>query len=159
MEAFLWSLIAGITAAFVTQFFTFRRFQSERWWDRKADAYAKIIEALHRATEHYRTLQIYEEHNAEAPREVIDAAKGSFSEIYRQTAIGAYVISDEAANMLQDLQKRCKEIKEDDEGSYSLCIGLNHAYSDALKEMRKIAKHDLGVEGGLLWEMKKQIQS
>lgn len=44
------SLIGGAFWSYLTVYFALRRFRSERWWDRKADAYSRIIESLHHMT-------------------------------------------------------------------------------------------------------------
>ena len=40
------AIVAAVVTAVLTVRLSFRRFQAERWWDRKADAYANIIGAL-----------------------------------------------------------------------------------------------------------------
>jgi hypothetical protein len=44
--------VVAVLTAIITVQLSFRRFQAERWWDRKADAYSRIIEALHHAIAH-----------------------------------------------------------------------------------------------------------
>jgi hypothetical protein len=41
------SLVISVFTAVLTVQLSLRRFQSERWWERKVDAYTRIIEALH----------------------------------------------------------------------------------------------------------------
>jgi len=51
MQQTLLSILAGLIIAFFTSLITVRlalkQFFSERWWERKADAYSKIVEALY----------------------------------------------------------------------------------------------------------------
>ncbi len=45
------NLLAGVPVALLTAWltvkFALRRFQSEKWFERRVDAYTKVIEALH----------------------------------------------------------------------------------------------------------------
>ena len=40
-------LVIAVVSARVTVHFALKRFYSEKWWERKAEAYSSIIEALH----------------------------------------------------------------------------------------------------------------
>jgi len=45
------NLLVGVPVALLTSWltvkFAFRRFQSEKWFERRVDVYTKVIEALH----------------------------------------------------------------------------------------------------------------
>jgi hypothetical protein len=41
------SLLIAIVSAVVTVQLAFRRFRSERWWEKRANSYAELMEALH----------------------------------------------------------------------------------------------------------------
>jgi hypothetical protein len=43
------ALVGGIVSAWLTYVFAWRRFRTEKWWERRADAYEKIMDALHSA--------------------------------------------------------------------------------------------------------------
>ena len=55
MNDFLIGIPAAILIAAVSSWITvqlaLRRFRRERWWERKTDAYTKVIEALHNSKE------------------------------------------------------------------------------------------------------------
>ena len=40
-------LVVAVVASLVTVRLSLKRFYAERWWDRKADAYTRVIAALH----------------------------------------------------------------------------------------------------------------
>lgn len=42
------ALIVGVATALVTVKLSIRKFYTERWWERRADAYSRIVEALHK---------------------------------------------------------------------------------------------------------------
>jgi len=51
MDLILTKLLPGLLIAVVTAIVTIhlsiKRFHSERWWERKADSYSRIVESLH----------------------------------------------------------------------------------------------------------------
>src|SRR3984893_13906661 len=93
-------LVAVVTAVLTVQL-SFRRFQAERWWDRKAEAYSKIIEALHHAVA-YTSMSYSDwvenvEHTEEYKERLGESYSKALKEIEIATGVGAYIISDEAA--------------------------------------------------------------
>lgn len=41
------SAVSGLLAAVATVWLSLRQFQQQRWWERRLDAYTKVVEALH----------------------------------------------------------------------------------------------------------------
>lgn len=46
VQSILVSIVAGAVAALITATLTYRRFQSEQWWHKKAAVYGNIFESL-----------------------------------------------------------------------------------------------------------------
>jgi hypothetical protein len=96
--------ITGILVALVTTRLALRRFYSERWWERKLQAYSTILESLY-------DMKRYSEEAIDAfesGRELSDDWKTQLhaqysrgrNEIDKATAIGAFGISDGASRYL-----------------------------------------------------------
>jgi hypothetical protein len=112
------SLVVSVFTAVLTVQLSLRRFQAERWWERKVDAYSRIIEALHHVMAFNSMVidemafgnQFSKEHKAEI--------KSSYDKAQRdlQLAIdvGAYVISDDIAKILTELKSRPKKDENDE---------------------------------------------
>ena len=72
---FLGTLITGIVIAVVSSFvsarvtvhYALKRFHSEKWWERKAEAYGAILEALHHVRNHADTNIAFLERGKELP--------------------------------------------------------------------------------------------
>jgi len=41
------AILIGALSALITADLAFRRFRTEKWWERKVEAYTKVIESLH----------------------------------------------------------------------------------------------------------------
>ncbi|TKJ38316.1 MAG: hypothetical protein CEE38_06040 [Planctomycetes bacterium B3_Pla] len=144
--------ITTVCAAFLSARWAVRRAYQERWWDRKEQAYREIIDALHDLLR-YSSFEADRELSREQGREQWDHPKRKefgalYAEAYwkvqRMTDIGPFVISENAAQILQKLRDRPKlewgelpalELREQD----AAC------YSEALDGIRKCARADLKV--------------
>src|SRR5207253_1568723 len=98
--------VALLTAWFTVRF-ALRRFQSEKWFERRVDAYTKIIEALHfmkHCTE--RQLRAFER-DIDMPKDIEDELVNSYrkglADLRRLTDMGALLFSSEAIEILDTL--------------------------------------------------------
>jgi hypothetical protein len=140
--------VVAVLTAIITVQLSFRRFQAERWWDRKADAYSRIIEALHHAIAHAsmasdECLTGYVEYSEEYRKRILDSYRKAQIDLEIATGVGAYVISDEAAKILKDLEHRPPQVDPLD--TYGRLEADLKDYEKALDEIREIAKKDLKV--------------
>lgn len=140
--------VTTVIAAFLSARWAVRRAYQERWWDRKEQAYREIIDALH---------DLLRYSSFEADRE-LTGARGDhpkekefgalYSEAYwkvqRMTDIGPFVISEKAAQILQELRDRPK-LAWDDCPTFELREQEAAHYRDALDGIRDCAKADLRV--------------
>jgi hypothetical protein len=147
-STFLPSLLVGICTAVITVRLSLRRFHAERWWERKADAYSRIVEALHTAA-HYWVAQLNEDESGqemskEREKQLSEDYDRAASELAKATGVGAYIISEEVADALQNLQKRRRH--DPRECAWTEIYDEEYtAHKEALTEIRKLAKKDLGV--------------
>jgi len=137
------SLLVAIVTAIVTVRLSLGRFRTERWWERKADAYSRIVGAL---SDSIRFCDAEAKNfigEGAASPELGQRYSDAWHKLERATAIGAYIISDDAASTLDRLARREKNPGTD---HYSFLMGESKAYSAALTEIRREAKRDLQVE-------------
>lgn len=148
LSSFLASLFLAACTAFITVRLSLRRFHAERWWERKAEAYSRIVEVLYQAME-YCASHLHEEASGkelseDRDRELSEGYVRSYRELRKVAAVGAYMISDEAARTLASLLNRPRldpkhcawvEVFDDD----------FKAYKEALEKIRALAKNDLKV--------------
>jgi len=143
--AFLASVIAAAVAGFTARF---QRFAKERWWDRKAEAYSRIIDALSGVVySHEEWYDAELEHRGipdEQRNEIDEHWRKGYAELKRATAIGSFLISAQAeAALAQMWHDTGKGVHPADwfgqlESNYTTA-------SDCLKKLVGAAKKDLGV--------------
>lgn len=148
VSSILPSLIVGVCTAIFSVRLALRRFHAERWWERKAEAYSRIVEALYNAVEYWSAQSDAnmrgERLSEQREKELVEGYEQAYRELKKATAVGAYIISDEVVMVLDALEgrprldpKKCAWFEVSD----AEC----EAYSKALAEVRKLAKKDLGV--------------
>lgn len=143
--AFAASLMATAVAIYNTRF---RRFALEKWWERKAEAYTRIIEALADMVNYYQQIGDAEVRGRELPeerrQEIDEHWKQGYREVVKATNIGAFLISSEAEASLRRFREGPKEKPHPDDWFQQ----LDNSYAGAkqcLKELVACAKEDLRV--------------
>lgn len=101
------ALLVSILTAYMTVRFSLRQFYSQKWWEKKAEAYSHIMEHLSYMQYHldeWRADYICE-------KNLSDDTKKRFAQEYivskesvmRAAALGAYIVSENVANALVEL--------------------------------------------------------
>ncbi|MDA1276735.1 MAG: hypothetical protein O2960_22180 [Verrucomicrobia bacterium] len=142
------SLVVGVCTAIITVRLSLRRFHAERWWERKAEAYSRIVEALHNAMEFCSAMsdesltgvELSDERKAQLTQDYRQASR----EIRKATGVGAYIISDEVADVLTKLEAR-PHLDWEKTATFEFYDHEHEGYKAALAEVRRLAKKDLGV--------------
>jgi hypothetical protein len=142
--AFIASLVATAVVAYNGRF---RRFARERWWERKADAYSRIIESLADLVYYHEThLSAAEQGRdlSEVTRTEIEGYwRRGHAEAKRAAAVGAFLISPGAEAALRDLGKALgKEIHPND--WYGMMEDSYVGTKAVLDAVVAAAKKDLG---------------
>jgi len=137
--------ISGITA-WITVKLALRRFYTEKWWERKAQAYSEIIGSLARMRMYFsRWGEELIEHRVMSREE-----KEKFEKEYRlarevignAVAVGSFVISEKTADLLEAFLKQLGEggISRD----LSEDVGIRYRQvNECIVRLREIAKKDL----------------
>ncbi|HLH11065.1 MAG TPA: hypothetical protein VKV77_04180 [Methylovirgula sp.] len=150
------SLIGGWLAAT----FALRNFRSQKVWERKAEAYTSIFDAL------YDMARWYDEHyDAEiSGRKMTEDKVSELSKAYtaakeklkRRVASETWLLAEAASKRLEELFK-CLSIERNDwfrmldEDSYSI--------SEATRDLRVMVRKDLRLEGPLWPLLAKQLST
>jgi hypothetical protein len=142
------SLIIAIFTAIITVRLSLRRFRAERWWERKADTYSRIVEALHNALEYCEAksdeslthIEITPERKAQLNQ---DYAKATF-ELRKATGVGAYIISPAVSDALVRLFSQ-PSLDWEKTAIFEFYDHEREGYKTALNEIRELAKKDLEI--------------
>jgi hypothetical protein len=149
------SIIAAILISAVTSVITvqlaLKQFYSQKWWERKADAYSTIIEALYHVQNDLGSTfdDAVGEINLSEDRKksLEDESRKGYAEIYKAENIGAFVISKDAAECLTRLRKQLDSYEY--HASKDWVENVNNDYiavKNCLEEFRNYAKRDLHVK-------------
>ncbi|MDO8546575.1 MAG: hypothetical protein Q7R68_04360, partial [Nitrospirales bacterium] len=143
--AFVASVIAVGVSAYSVRF---SRFAKERWWERKAEAYSRIVEALaglvYYHEEHYDAELESRSIPEDRRRQIDEYWRTGYIELKKATAAGPFLISAEAeAALAQMWRDRGKGVHPGDwfgriESDYTTA-------RDGLKAVVAAAKKDLAV--------------
>ncbi len=152
MIPILTSLVPALFIAIVTSILTvrlsLRRFHAERWWEFKAEAYSRIVEALHQLMEYHAAMSessmTGNDIGDNQQTELSANYQKAYSDLRKATRIGAYIISDKVAAALDALHKRSHTWKRSDP-PWKHDDAEFQAYQNALEEIRHLAKLDLKV--------------
>lgn len=140
-------LVSGGLSAWITYRLAFRRFRAEKWWERRADAYSGIVEALHNSLNFAETHIDYAQKGSDIPPEkdaaVRKAAQAGRDEICRAANVGKLFLSAAATNRLTRFLEESDNIK-----TYGWFDYLEKDYEltkTCLNEFVQLAKEDLGT--------------
>lgn len=141
-------LLTTIAAAFFSARWATQRAFQQRWWERKERAYSDIVEALHDmirysdlCAEEYMT---HRQEDHPKKKEFGENYSKAYWNIEKVTGIGAFVICDEAADILTKLRNRPKLEWENNPPGEIYEADREH-YKEALRSIRKCARTDLRV--------------
>lgn len=142
----LTGIIIAVVSAWVTVQLALRRFRAEKWWEKRVEAYERVIEALHHSkaftSVHLDAAYAGKDVPEERDKELRAKSKEALREIEKATDIGGFLLGEEALERLRRYQKEAKEASnttswhkylEDDWAATNSC----------LENIIQIAKQDL----------------
>ena len=150
------SLMVAVISAVLTVKLAFRRFLAERWWERKAGAYASVLKALHvmkrgleddldRFTDANRRTD--EEYN----KEQLKKYRAARDQVYEAVDTGSFLLATQATDLLQKLENDLARAERNNlhDGHYFDVIGAiqdeTNAVCACLDVLPAIARRDLRI--------------
>lgn len=136
----------AVVSAWVTVLLSRQKFRSERWWERKVEAYEKVIEAFHKSkkftSEHMDAEYKGEEVEKERDAELRKHAKEGREEILRASDVGSFVLSERAMDILARYETESESLSKQPSWFEFLDAdwSITHKY---MKEFIAEAKADL----------------
>lgn len=122
--------------------------RAQQWWQRKADAYTEIVEALWQRLEYGNEYlaELYNEHRAQADDKTEKYRDMGINrtKLRRAADIGAFVISDEVADALQQYFMRDQKIMSMDDVVEQVEADIEST-RECLGKIRMFAVRDLRV--------------
>ena len=144
--SFATAIVVAVVTAFLTVHLALKRFYSEKWWERKAEAYSAILEALH----HVRN---YTHHNLESLKRGVDLPpegdaeltkklQDAMAELRKRWDVGSFVISEEAVVVMDTFMQELDASTKYSNWDAHLILKMD-AVNNCLGAMRKIGRRDL----------------
>jgi len=137
--------IAAISS-WITVQLSLKRFRFERWWERKVDAYSKIIEALHNlkafSDNHLDALMRGSELSEEKDLELRARSQAARTELDKIVDIGSFLLSDQSFKRIQQFRKERNSLGSSPDWVEYLENDL-HITSNCLSDLINLAKEDL----------------
>jgi len=142
------ALITAFTASVITLHFARKRFVSERLWEKRAEAYGAILEALHNMKRYPNHILDTYTKGADIP----DVQKKKLEEGYfegkhelnRRVAVEQFFFSDDLLTEISTLNEGIARAVKNDDG-YSAVDDSWDAINAAQENIRAIAKTHLAV--------------
>ena len=144
------SLLIGAVVAVITAWITvklaLRRFYTEKWWERKAQAYSETIGSLAKMRicfdkweeELFEHKYVSPETRRKANEEYVSAKRV----IENAVAVGSFIVSEEAAQVLGSFFKELQ--KEDIQGDWLNDLDRHHGeVIKCIASLREIANREL----------------
>ena len=139
-------IVTGAVSAWITAQLSLRKFRSERWWERGAEAYSKVIEALHNlkasAHHHLEAEDKGRKLSEERKTELRNSAEVAGDEILKAINVGSFLLSEEALSRLEKYQKEVEQASKQ-QTWYDYIDEVRYANDQCLKDFIEIAKRDL----------------
>ena len=139
-------IITAILASYLTAKWSLQKFYSEKWWQRKENAYVEIIDALYDLVQY---CEIRKEdygggagYSEDKEKNFAERYNQAFWKIKKATDIGVFVVSSKAATILQELRDK-PELEWDENPPWEIYQQDYEYYKDALNKIVKVAKEDL----------------
>jgi hypothetical protein len=140
------SLLLSLFAAWVAVWLSRNKFRSERWWEKKVEAYERVIDAFHKAkrydSEHLRAAELDIEVDDDRQAQLKAHAAEARDEILRSADIGSFILSPKALEILGRYKKKSENMPRQE--SWWEHLEMSWAIADShMKEFVAEAKADL----------------
>jgi translation initiation factor 2 alpha subunit (eIF-2alpha) len=147
LVALIPALIVSVVSAYITTRLSIRNFYSQKWWEKKAEAYSRIMQSL------VHLKYCYENWMADlvSEKQLSDNFKKELSKQYGEakrsleeaTSSGAFIISDKAASYLEGLKDKWEKVPLWQTDEYDHYAESLIAVGDCISKIRSCAKADL----------------
>ena len=140
------SVLAALASAWLTTRFALHRFRAEKGWEKRIEAYERIIQSLHESKSACNELLIYESRGTEPSEErntelaVMRATANR--EVERAIDLGAFLLMDKALKCLKGFQNDMRRASNTNSWTQHLVENYDALHA-CLQEFVEIARDDL----------------
>jgi hypothetical protein len=131
------AIAIAMVSSWITVYLSRDKFRSERWWEKKAAAYERVIEAFHKSkkfdAEHIRAQELQREMDDARQGELRLQAKEARDEILRASDVGSFILSENALSILAKYEAESENIPQ----FHSWYEHLDHSWSLTHRYMKE----------------------
>jgi len=139
----------SIGSAFLAAFLATKKFRSDKWWEKKAFAYAELVEALHKmkwpASEHLDAEIESREISHDDSNRMWEEFRLARRNTWRIADTASFLISDDAMKAVQEMERGLGDARN--AGSWFEHLDVQYAAIDkCLLRIKEIGKSDLKLK-------------
>lgn len=139
-------MFVAVVTAHLTVRLALKRFRAEKWFERRLDAYTKVIDSLHKMRLHgdqeIKMMRCGRELSDKLDEELRHMYSEGAAELRRLTDHGALVFSSEAVEILESLWSDIEAASREETWTEHI-FSVDGAICSALADIRRVAKYDL----------------
>ena len=141
VTSILVGLVVGIVSAYVTAMLAFRRFRHEKLWERKHEAYVRLLAAFHTMDLSIRRIQADDGKKTDEDKVLYGNA---VDEVVYAVNVGRLLLPADVIEVLEAFRRQRREIaaSNDVDQRYPKIRTLN---DDSLEKVVNLARRDLGI--------------
>jgi len=148
MDNLIIQIVIAVCTALLAAFLTNIRFKNEKWWERKADAYVDLIEALHDMKwfikEHWGAEFEGKSLPEEYKEEIWSKYKLGKEKIWRVAETSSFIVSPEVSIVIHSLVKALS--KNNAESYFEDLDEQLGAIDICIDKVKNIAKKELSIK-------------
>ncbi len=142
-------VLLSVGAAFLGAWLASRRFRNERWWEKKSEAYAELVEALHNmrwpSSEHFDARIEHRELSKEYSQELWKEFRKARKIVWKIAESSSFLISSDVLQAVQEMERNLSNAKNADSWFEHLdeqCAAID----TCLEKVKGIGAKELGIE-------------
>jgi len=140
------AVVVSILTSYVTVNLSLKQFYSQRWWDKKEVEYTQIMRELARLklwfSDWEETLLYKKEMTEQDAQNASETYKKARVSLAKISAMGTFVISEEAVAALRDLLARFEQ-EEPGGNAYDALVSDYKAVEHCIRKVNQCARKDL----------------
>lgn len=137
-------VVSAVIASYLAARWSMKRLYSEKWWQRKEQAYSDIIEALYDLLQYceFKKEDYGDREESDKMKEIAEKYTSAYWKVKKATTIGAFSLSEDATRILRELNERPK-LEWYENPSWEIYEHDYKFYAEALEKLVSAANNDL----------------
>ena len=149
IEKLFTALVVAVPTAWISSYLAVKKYRTDRWWDKKAEAYLDVIGALNDVLLYCDYASEYHIYDMNRDKHQVSKLKEQFDlsclKLRAQNNASELLFSSDACKVLRELNFKLSVAEEKQDLEEELC-SIRVAAEDALLKLSNFAPKNLGVK-------------